>query len=87
MRNKAFVYQGTTINLRINSKAEFTFLDFCCQTQLLSVIAILINFSCLIDEGPSFFSLRFPESIYMSDGVFKPLALPAGIVAGGVVFL
>ena len=31
---------------------------FYCQTQRLSVIAILINFNCLIDEADSFFLHR-----------------------------
>ena len=40
---------------------------FYCQTQLLSVIAILFNFNCLIDEADSFY-LDW-ETFYLN-GVF-----------------
>ena len=49
-------------------EADFSVIYFCCQNQLLSVIAILINFNCLIDEEHSFLCSGFFEPILIGMG-------------------
>jgi hypothetical protein len=43
---------------RLPGAAVMIWTHFYCQTQLFSVIAILFNFNCLIDERDSFSQLR-----------------------------
>jgi hypothetical protein len=56
---------------------------FYCQTQLLSVIAILFNFNCLIDEADSF--CADSESTFLN-GFFDDPATLTGVIATGRLF-